>query len=179
MRGNAHLARRRGWQGTPWSFCGSKPMGAPPILVYFGGDWQLGCSLVRAFDPWPCGNEPRPWSPRTPLVGWFLGPPARCPFLPLFWEGSPSKIDYRQKGYPYSILSTTGGPRFIRVIPSFPAYRTSKSLFVYGQTKDLEMVGLKDKPRTPQHTWTLNRLREDLDPQEQSTQSYHQSAQAL
>ena len=30
---------------------------------------------------------------------------------PLFWkgEGSPTKIDYRKKGYPYSDLST-GGP---------------------------------------------------------------------
>ena len=43
--------------------CGSKPMGshfgvgAPPILIYFSGDWDvhLGCSsgYDLAFDPWP------------------------------------------------------------------------------------------------------------------------------
>ena len=40
-----------------------------------------------------------------------LGPPARCPFSPKFCgrEGSPTKIDCRKKGYPYSNLST-GGP---------------------------------------------------------------------
>ena len=31
-----------------------------------------------------------------------LGPPV-VPFSPLFW-GSPTKIDYRKKGYPYSNL---------------------------------------------------------------------------
>ena len=40
-----------------------------------------------------------------------LGPPARCPSLPLFLrQGSLTEIDYRKKiGYPYSNLST-GGP---------------------------------------------------------------------
>ena len=39
-----------------------------------------------------------------------LGPPV-VPFLNPFWgEGSPTKIDYRKKGYPFSSLST-GGPR--------------------------------------------------------------------
>ena len=39
-----------------------------------------------------------------------LGPPV-VPFYPFLGEGSPTKIDYRKKGYPYSNLST-GGPRF-------------------------------------------------------------------
>ena len=42
--------------------------------------------------------------------GW-LGPP-RSALLPIFdWEGAPTKIDYRKKGYPYSNIST-GGPRW-------------------------------------------------------------------
>ena len=38
----------------------------------------------------------------------LLGPPV-LPFYLFFGEGSTTKIDYRQKGYPYSNLST-GGP---------------------------------------------------------------------
>ena len=36
-----------------------------------------------------------------------LGPPL-VPFYPFLEEGSPTKIDYRNKGYPYSNLSTGG-----------------------------------------------------------------------
>ena len=42
---------------------------------------------------------------RTPK----LGPPV-VPFYPVLGEGSPTKIDYRNKGTPYSNLFT-GGPR--------------------------------------------------------------------
>ena len=45
----------------------------------------------------------------------YLGPPARCPFTPFLGEGSPTKIGYRKKWYPYSSLST-GGPRTISTI---------------------------------------------------------------
>ena len=39
-----------------------------------------------------------------------VGPPVVPLSHPFFcWEGSPTKIDYRKKGYPYSFLST-GGP---------------------------------------------------------------------
>ena len=37
-----------------------------------------------------------------------LGPPV-VPFYPCLGEGSPTKIDYGKKEYPYSNLST-GGP---------------------------------------------------------------------
>ena len=41
----------------------------------------------------------------------LLGPPDRRPFTVSFLEeGSPTKVDYRKKEYPYSNLST-GGPR--------------------------------------------------------------------
>ena len=44
-----------------------------------------------------------------------LGPPARCPFAdPFLEEGSPTKIDYRKKGYPCSNLSTGGPSSFIQ-----------------------------------------------------------------
>ena len=39
--------------------CGSKPMGshfgvrAPPILVYFSGDWDVHWGYDLDFDPWP------------------------------------------------------------------------------------------------------------------------------
>ena len=55
--------------------------------------------------------------------GVFLGPQVG-PFASFFgWEGSPTKIDYRnrlqKKGHPYSNLST-GGPRFPAKSGLFP-----------------------------------------------------------
>ena len=41
--------------------CGSKPMGshfgafgAPPMLVYVSGDWDVHWGYDLGFDPWPC-----------------------------------------------------------------------------------------------------------------------------
>ena len=44
----------------------------------------------------------------------LLGPPV-VPFYPFWGEGSPTKIDCRKKGYPYSKLST-GGPRLVMCV---------------------------------------------------------------
>ena len=46
----------------------------------------------------------------TPRSELYLGPPV-VPFYPFLGKGSPTKIDYRKKGYPYSTLST-GGPSY-------------------------------------------------------------------
>ena len=52
-------------------------VGAPPILVYFSGDWDVHWGYDLAFDPWPTGQEQMvPWDPgkdsssvsRTPSV---------------------------------------------------------------------------------------------------------------
>ena len=58
------------------------------------------------------GSKPQEWGP-CPKRNEFplemgLGPPARCPWSHFFfgWEGSPTKIDYREKGtlIPTSLL---------------------------------------------------------------------------
>ena len=72
----------------------------------------------------PCSPPRNPW--KRPVFekndGWKewrinpfwseccqLGPPV-VPFYPSFGEGSPTNIDYRKKGYPFS----TGGPRDLK-----------------------------------------------------------------
>ena len=47
------------------------------------------------------------WDIQTTIQ--MLGPPARCHSLLFFWEGSPTKIDYRKSWYPYSNLSNRDG----------------------------------------------------------------------
>ena len=53
------------------------------------------------------------------LINERLGPPVE-PFYPFSGEGSPTKIDYRKKGYPYSNLSTGGPRRTSRMLSDFP-----------------------------------------------------------
>ena len=54
----------------------------------------------------------------------LLGPPV-VPFYPFLGEGSPTKIDYRKKGYPYVNLSTKGPSLCTNLLddvnPQFPA----------------------------------------------------------
>ena len=33
-------------------------VGAPPLLVYFSGDWDVHCGYDLDFDPWPIGSLP-------------------------------------------------------------------------------------------------------------------------
>ena len=72
------------------------PGGAHPLRRGATSD-PIGCEGIRM----DCGG----------LVG-FLGPRG-VPFYPFWGEGSPTKIDYRKKGYLYSNLST-GGPSFTK-----------------------------------------------------------------
>ena len=52
------------------------------------------------------GSADRGADRRPNLRSCHLGPKAGASVYRLLGEGSPTKIDYRKSGYPYSILST-------------------------------------------------------------------------
>ena len=87
-RGGGEARRGPCNDASPWNMVVvMKNMLRSCLLWFSGTSNHLTAKIGSPFPPWqvPC-----------------LGPPARCPFSPLFgWEGSPTKIDKKEKMVPF------------------------------------------------------------------------------
>ena len=117
---------------------------AAHFRTYFSGDWDVHWGLTDlSFDPWPYvgGVAGLLWGgiSRTAAYTWNADSPGcrvqrnwipQCPFT-LWGEGSPTKTDYRKKGYPYSNLSTKK-PRKHATSPNLAGLLQTKCLMAFG-----------------------------------------------
>ena len=76
-----------------------------------------------------------------------LGPPV-VPLPPFLGEGSPTKIDYRKKGYPFSTLSAGGPRRAKQLLAGFPCNHDIwfESILIYQGPCTSDIFAPRSKP---------------------------------
>ena len=78
-------------------------VGAPPILVYFSGDWDVHWGYDLDFDPWPHGSRPLLGGKVTVSSLHF---PSHC--RPLRWPAPASKKKTPVSAWFFSVFSSAG-----------------------------------------------------------------------
>ena len=97
---------------NPWCHFG---VGAPPILVYFNGDWDVHWKYDLDFAPWPNVREGPAFEGRLPnLDSLFLArqsPPGPFPVSPLCYVGAEGLSAPRPTRGLFSARTTAGRRR--------------------------------------------------------------------